>query len=182
MPKVLVPLADGCEDIEAVTIIDLLRRAKIDVVTAGLLPGPVKASRGTVILPDATLEEALHDTYDMIALPGGMPGADNLGNDARLTAVLKQNADAGRFVAAVCAAPRVLARAGLLDGRKATAYPGFVDGHFPEVEYTGAAVQRDGNIITGRGPGTAMDFALELVAALTDKETRDNVEKALVRD
>lgn len=182
MPTVLVPLAEGCEELEAVTIIDLLRRANVTVVTAGLAPGPVKASRGTVLVPDTTLGDALKDTFDMIVLPGGLPGADHLGADTRLTDALKTQAAAGRFVAAICAAPRVLARAGLLDGRKATGYPGIIEGHFPKVNYTGAAVERDGAIITGRGPGTALDFALALIAALAGEDVRNTVEKALVRD
>lgn len=183
MPKVLVPLADGCEEMEAVTIIDILRRANITVISAGLSKEPVKASRGTVLLPDTTLDEALKlNRFDMIVLPGGLPGADNLADDSRLTEALTKNASENRFVAAICAAPRVLANLGLLDGKKATAYPGFLEGNFPAVTYTGAAVERDGKIITGRGPGTAMDFALTLVEALTNADTREKVEKSLVRD
>lgn len=183
MPKVLVPLAEGCEEMEAVTIIDILRRANITVVTAGLSRDVVKASRGTVLVPDVTLDEALKtDRFDMIVLPGGLPGADNLGNDARLCGALVNNAAEGRFVAAICAAPRVLADLGLLNGKKATAYPGFLEDNFPAIMYTGAAVERDGKIITGRGPGTAMDFALTLVEAMTGKETKEKVEKSLVRD
>ncbi len=184
MPKkVLIALAQGCEELEAVTIADILHRANITVVTAGLEKGPVKASHGTTLVPDTTLEEALqHDDYDMVVLPGGLPGADHLGNDARLAAFLKRMADAGRYVTAICAAPRVLAKAGLLDGKKATCYPGFLDKRdFPKVQCTGAPVERDGKIITGRGPGTAMDFALALVEALAGGEVRATVEKALVR-
>ena len=182
MPKVLVPLAQGCEELEAVTIIDLLRRANITVVTAGLDAKPVKASRGTVLLPDMTLDEALKNDYDMVVLPGGLPGSDNLGNDTRLVALLKMMAESGKFVAAICAAPRVLARAGLLEGRKATAYPGVIDsGEFPGVDFTGGVVECDGKIVTSRGPGTAIDFALTLIETLIDRATRDNVEQALVR-
>jgi len=183
MPKVLVPLAQGCEELEAVTIIDLLRRANIEVVTAGLTAEPVKASRGVVLVPDTTLERAVAaDGLDMIALPGGLPGADNLGNSHLLVETLKRFAGEGRFVAAICAAPRVLAKAGLLNGKRATAYPGFIDGdEFPEIDYTGAAVEVDGRITTSRGPGTAMDFALALIEQLTDRKTRDLVEEKLVR-
>ncbi len=183
MPKVLIPLAQGCEELEAVTIADILHRANIAVVTAGLEKGPVKASHGTTVIPDTTLEEALkQDDYDMVVLPGGLPGADHLGNDARLAAFLKRMAGAGRHVAAICAAPRILAKLGLLDGKKATCYPGFIEkDDFPKVHYTGAPVERDGKIITGRGPGTAMDFALALVEALAGAQVRATVEKALVR-
>ena len=112
----------------------------------------------------------------------GLPGADHLGNDARLAAFLTHMAASGRYVAALCAAPRILAKLGLLDGKTATAYPGFIDrGDFPKVRHTGAPVERDGKIITGRGPGTAMDFALALTEALAGEQVRATVEKALVR-
>lgn len=184
MTKVLVPLAQGCEELEAVTILDLLNRASIAAVSAGLDKQPVKASHGVTLVPDITLEEALRqDDFDMLVLPGGLPGADNLANDARLAALLKKMAASGRFIAAICAAPRVLARIGLLDGKKATAYPGFIDtGDFPNVTYTGAPVERDGKVITGRGPGTALDFALTLIEALAGRTVRDTVENGLVRE
>ena len=181
MPKVLVPLAQGCEELEAVTIIDILRRANVEVVTAGLDGKPVKASRGVTLVPDTTLDEALRaKDYDMVALPGGMPGADHLGADKRLTALLVEMAGAGKFVAAICAAPKVLAQAGLLDGKRATSYPTMLE-PFAKVKNTGAPVERDGNILTGRGPGTAMDFALALVEALCGKSVRDKTEQPLVR-
>lgn len=183
MPKVLVPLAEGCEELEAVTIIDILRRGNIEVVTAGLGSGPVKASRGVVLVPDMTLEEASKlDDLDAIALPGGLPGADNLADSALLMALLGRMHEEGKYVAAVCAAPRVLAKAGILAGKTVTAYPGFIDGgQFPELKYTGAAVECDGTVVTSRGPGTAMDFALTLVGLLTDDHTRETVEEGLVR-
>ena len=182
MARVLVPLAQGCEELEAVTIIDLLRRAGIEVITAGLDDRPVVASRKTTILPDTTLEEALHQEYDMVVLPGGMPGADHLDNDARIHVLLKRMAENGKFVAAICAAPKVLAHAGLLNGKRATSYPGFLDDlGLDAVASTGAAVECDGIIITSRGAGTAMDFALKLIEVLEGAEKRDTVENALVR-
>jgi 4-methyl-5(b-hydroxyethyl)-thiazole monophosphate biosynthesis len=183
MPKALVPLAQGCEELEAVTIVDLLRRANVEVVTAGLTAEPVHASRGVVLVPDMPLEQAaLIDDFDLIVLPGGLPGADNLADSALVTRLLKQMHAQGKIVAAICAAPRVLAKAGLLNGKTVTAYPGFIDGDdFPGLTYTGSAVECDGNIITSRGPGTAMDFALTLIERLTDTRTRDKVEAGLVR-
>lgn len=182
MARVLIPLAPGCEELEAVTIIDLLRRAQIEVVTAGLVNGVVKCARGTVLLPDTTLDEAVKQDYDMLVLPGGEPGATNLENDTRVLALLQQMAAAGKFTAAICAAPKVLAAAGLLDGKRATSYPGAVDAlRFPRVQLEIKTVVRDGQVLTSRGPGTAMDFALALIEVLTNRATRDKVESALVR-
>lgn len=180
MAKVLVPLADGCEELEAVTIIDLLRRAGIEVVTAGLKPGIVLASRGVQLVPDLSLDVALQEDYDMVVLPGGMPGASHLKQDARIIALLKKMAAAQKFTAAICAAPMVLAEAGILDGRRATSYPGFLDA-MPGVTVSSEAVVQDGKVLTSRGPGTAMDFALALVEALAGHEKRQQVEAALVR-
>jgi 4-methyl-5(b-hydroxyethyl)-thiazole monophosphate biosynthesis len=181
MPSVLIPLAPGCEELEAVTIIDLLRRAGIEVVTAGLEDGPVCASRSTRLLPDTTLDEAIQHDYDMIALPGG-PGADRLRDDTRILELLRRMAAAGRFTAAICAAPKVLAAAGLLEGRRVTAFPGTFEGlNVPRLTLTRDAVVRDDRIITSRGPGTAMDFALELIEALAGREVRVKVEGGLQR-
>lgn len=182
MASVLVPLAQGCEELEAVTIIDLLRRAGIEVITAGLDAQPVRASRGTVLLPDVTLDEALDRDFDMIVLPGGLPGADHLERDARLRALITRSASAGRYIAAICAAPKVLASAGLLDNRIATSFPGVLDAaNVPGLSYREDAVVQDGKIITSRGPGTAMDFSLTLIENLVGKDKRDQVESALQR-
>jgi len=182
MTRVLVPLAQGCEELEAITIIDLLRRAEIEVVAAGLDDQPVTASQGTVIVPDMSLDEALAQEFDMVVLPGGLPGADNLDADARIHDILKAMADSGKFVGAICAAPNVLANAGLLSGKQATSYPGFLDKlNLDDVTYTGGAVERDGKVITSRGPGTAMDFGLAIIEALEGAERRDSVEAGLVR-
>ncbi|MCC6696358.1 MAG: DJ-1/PfpI family protein [Candidatus Hydrogenedentes bacterium] len=183
MSKVLVPLAQGCEELEAITIIDLLRRADVKVVTAGLTKEPVTSSHGVTIVPDMTLDEALKGDYDMVVLPGGLPGADNLKNDDRIVGLVKKMADGGKFACAICAAPIVLAKAGVIDGKKATSYPGFLDKmNVPGMTYTGSAVECDGKIVTSRGPGTAMDFALTLVEKLKGATVRQTVEKALVRN
>lgn len=180
MAKALVPLAPGCEEIEAVTIIDILRRAGVEVVSAGLTAGPVKASRGVLLLPDATLDEALKQEFDLVALPGGMPGMTNLKNDPRIISLLKHMAAAGKYVTAICASPAVLAEAGLLTGKRATCYPGFLD-QATDVTQDNAPVVRDGRVVTSRGPGTAMDFALELVELLAGHTKRNEVEAALQR-
>ena len=182
MANVLVPLAQGCEELEAVTVVDLLRRAAIEVVTAGLDEQPVRASRGLVLLPDMSLERALQQDYDMIVLPGGLPGADNLGDDERIIERLRSMSAAGKYTAAICAAPRVLAQAGLLDGKRATSYPGTLETDtIPGLDYQDTAVVMDGTVITSRGPGTAMDFALSLIELLAGKHKRDEVEAGLQR-
>lgn len=182
MPRVLVPLAQGCEELEAVTIIDLLRRAGIEVVVAGLMPGIVKASRGTQLVPDTTLDAVLHEEYDMVVLPGGMPGAQHLKDDTRIIGLIQKMAAADRYIAAICAAPTVLAAAGVLSGKTATSYPGFLEKmNLADVVLSSDAVVRDGRVITSRGPGTAMDFALSLVETLAGAETRRQVEMGLVR-
>lgn len=182
MASVLVPLAQGCEELEAVTIIDLLRRAGIEVITAGLDAQPVCASRGTVLLPDTTLDNVAERDFDMIVLPGGLPGADNLNADERLHAMLNHAANTGRYVAAICAAPRVLASAGLLDNLRVTSFPGALDAFkVPGMVYCEDAVVQDGKVITSRGPGTAMDFALVLIENLLGKDARARVEADLQR-
>ncbi|HZV99691.1 MAG TPA: DJ-1 family glyoxalase III [Methylophilaceae bacterium] len=181
MSKVLIPLAPGCEELEAVTVIDILRRAGIDVMTAGLQAGSVRCSRGTVLVPDAALDDVLSRNFDMIVLPGGMPGAEYLKNDARIAALLKRMAAQGQYVAAICAAPMALHAAGLLEGKTATSYPGVLDELSGTHTYSQKAVVMDGNIVTSRGPGTAMDFALQLVELLCGKPERIEVEAGLQR-
>jgi len=180
MKTVLIPLAQGCEELEAVTVIDILRRAGITVVTAGLDDQPVKASRGVVLIPDTTLDDAVKQSFDMVILPGGLPGADHLDNDPRIHQLLKKMQKQGKYAAAICAAPKVLANAGLLTNKSATAYPGVLE-EMPDIHLVDAPVVKDGKIVTSRGPGTAMDFALELIEILVGSDTRNQVETGLVR-
>ena len=183
IPTVLVPLAQGCEELEAVTITDLLTRAGIKVVTVGLDEQVVVASRGIKLIPDKLLNDVLEDNFDMIVLPGGLPGADHLNNDPGIQTIVKKLAANNKYTAAICAAPRVLATAGLLEGKHATSFPGALD-QFPvnNMTYEEKSVVIDGNVITSRGPGTAMDFTLTLIELLMGKEKRDEVEAGLQRE
>jgi 4-methyl-5(b-hydroxyethyl)-thiazole monophosphate biosynthesis len=180
MKSALVLFAEGSEELEAVSVIDILRRGGINVTVAGLTAGPIRGSRGTVLVPDTTLDEAAKNDYDMVVLPGGQPGATNLKADPRVLALLQQMAQREKYVTAICAAPSVLATAGLLDGKRATSFPGALD-PFPKVMRQPGAVVEDGKLITSRGPGTAMDFALTLVERLAGQKKRDEVETGLQR-
>ncbi|MCG5514694.1 MULTISPECIES: DJ-1 family glyoxalase III [unclassified Ectothiorhodospira] len=182
MARILIPIAHGSEELEAVTLIDLLRRADFQVVVAGLEPGPVTCSRGVVIKPDVLLDEVLDDPFDLVVLPGGLPGANRFDADPRMHALLRRMQYEGRFIGAICAAPKVLGSAGLLKGRTATGHPSVVNAlDLPETRFTGQAVEVDGNIATSQGPGTAMDFALALIELLAGTDKRREVEGPLCR-
>jgi len=180
MKTALVLFAEGSEELEAVTIVNILRRAGVTVTLAGITAGALRGSRGVSITPDTTLDAVLAGSFDMVVLPGGQPGTNNLQADARVLKLVRQMADQGKFVAAICAAPAVLAAAGLLDGKQATCYPSCLDG-FPQVHLQTAAIVEDGRLITSRGPGTAMDFALLLAERLAGTAKRNEVETGLVR-
>jgi len=159
--RTLVPLASGFEEIEAVTIVDVLRRGGVEVVLAGLAgPGPVEGAHGIVVQAPVGLATA-GEIWDLIVLPGGEPGTTHLAADTRLVQLLVQHAAASRPLAAVCAAPRVLAAAGLLRDRDATSFPGLESAlRAGGARYSTERVVRDGSIVTSRGPGTALEFAL----------------------
>jgi len=181
--NVLVPLAQGCEELEAVTITDLLTRAGMSVTTVGLDNKPVTASRGMVLLPDTLIDNVMDKSFDLIVLPGGLPGADTLQQDKRVQKKLKLMAVENKTIAAICAAPKALASAGLLEGKSFTSYPGSLDScNIKDMKYSDDSVVIDGNIVTSRGPGTAMDFALVLIEILLGKDKRDEVEGPLMRE
>ncbi len=179
MAKVCVLMADGFEEIEAIAIIDVLRRAELEVTTAGLGGTSVDGAHGVVVQADAALDDVADQDWDLVVLPGGLPGATNLRDDARVQQLVKKQAASGKRVAAICAAPIALGAAGVLEGKNATSYPGFED------QLTGAntvedRVCIDGNIITSRGPGTAIEFSLALVKELCGAEVADGLRNGML--
>ncbi len=175
MTRVLIPLADGVEEMEAVIAIDTLRRAGWEVTAAGLRPGPVKASRGVQLIPDAEWSGTDPSSFDVLVLPGGGEGAAALCQDARVIGAVKEFMAAGRLVGAICAAPLVLDAAGVLDGRKFTCYPG-IESRIRSGARAEGRVVVDGNLVTSRAAGTSFEFALALI------ETRDPAKAQSVAD
>jgi len=181
MAKVLVPIADGVEEIEAVTIIDVLRRAGVELVCAGLTGKPVTASRKVRLVPDRSLEEVKDEAFDMVVLPGGGDGVENLKRDLRVEAIIKRMAETQKWVTAICAAPTLLAAYGLLEGRKATSHPSRREQTaLAKVDYREQRVVQDGHIITSCGPGTALEFALKLVEVLCGRKKVGELKEAMV--
>jgi 4-methyl-5(b-hydroxyethyl)-thiazole monophosphate biosynthesis len=168
--KVLVPVADGSEEIEAVCIVDVLRRAGADVTVASVGGLQITASRGVKLVADRLIADCMDENWDLVVLPGGLPGADHLRDSAELAQILRRQADRGALYGAICAAPAVVLQTqGLLAGRRATAHPAFIE-PLKDADETSRVVV-DGNCVTSRGPGTAIEFALELVAQLFGPET-----------
>ena len=178
--KALVVLAEGFEEVEAITPIDILRRAGIDVIVAGLESHVVTGSHGVVVKADVTLEE-IKSFPDAVILPGGMPGSENLAKSAKVKDIILTMHSKEKLIAAICASPAlVLVPTGILDGKNATCYPGMEENFTPEITFLEDNVIQDGNIITSRGVGTALDFALKIVEYLAGKDTADTVgEQAL---
>jgi len=177
---VLVPIADGTEEIEAVATIDVLRRAGALVTVASVGKSQVTASRGVNLVADQLISACVHETYDLIALPGGIPGSEHLRDSRELTQILKDQKEKGGYIAAICAAPAViLGHHGLIDSAAVTCHPFFahqLDGH----EVRESPVVKDGTLITSRGAGTALQFALTLVEILYGREKAEAVADAMV--
>ncbi len=176
---VLVPLLEGFEEIEAVTIIDVLRRAELEVLIAGAAKGPVTGAHGVALIADHSLAQIDAASLAMIALPGGMPGAANLAKSAVVQRLIKDLAEGERFTCAICAGPIALAAAGVLEGKRATCYPGY-ESQLEGAHWEESRVVVDGRVITSRGPGTAADFALALVEALVGPEVASEQRKRLL--
>ncbi len=174
--KALIVLADGFEEIEAITPIDLLKRGEIDVLIAGLDGGLVRGAHDIYVKTDISLKD-LKFVPDVLILPGGMPGAENLARALELKTLISRMASNGGVIAAICAAPAlVLAPTGVLDGKKATCYPGLQQNFSTAVTYVKDTVVQDGNIITSQGPATAMEFSLKIIEALAGKAKAEMVE------
>lgn len=183
MPKTaLVILAEGFEEVEAIAPVDVLRRAGVRVILAGVNSLTVKSSRGIGVQADALLKD-IKDLPDAVILPGGLPGAVNLAKSGEVAALVKKMNSAGKLVAAICAAPAaVLAPLGILDGKKATCYPGCEADFSNKIVHSKDRVALDGNIITSQGPGTALEFAFAIAARLVGKDMADDVRgKMLVK-
>lgn len=180
-PEVVICMADGCEEIEALTVVDLLRRAKIDICMASIHEkNEVTGSHQITIKTDNLLCDVSLENCQLIVLPGGKIGTENLFSNELVEKNLKQLYKEEKYLAAICAAPSVLGRHGLLNGKQATCYPGF------EHLLTGAEyienkkVVRDGRIITSRGMGTSIEFALCLISLLRSKELADHISESII--
>ncbi|MEN8126394.1 MAG: DJ-1 family glyoxalase III [Planctomycetota bacterium] len=176
----LVAIADGTEELEAVTIIDVLRRAGTQVTVASVGTLQIKASRGVKLVADCVIADCKNKTFDLIVLPGGLGGAEHLRDCKQLIEMLQSQKQAGRLYAAVCASPAVvLTPHGLLDDRQATCYPTMAD-QLPDTSKAKQRVVVDGNCITSQGPGTALEFSIELVRRLFDDSRAGQVAEAML--
>ena len=176
---VLVFLANGFEETEATAPIDILRRNGREVVTVGIGEEVITSSHGISVVPDVTeVDVAMSDEIEMIVLPGGMPGTLNLEKSRTVQDAIDYCSSNGKYIAAICAAPSVIGKKGLLKGKKATCFPGFED-FLEGAEFTGAPVEWDGNIITARGAGVAIEFGLKLVEVLSGKPAADKIKEAM---
>lgn len=178
--RVLIPLAQGFEEIEAVSVIDILRRADIEVVVAGLEEGPLAGRTGIRVVPDRLLRDAADEEFDMVVLPGGLEGTRRLAADPTVKSVLAKMMGAEeKFVGAICAAPTILAEHGLAAGRRVTSHP-TVQEKMKDAVYESSRVVRDDRLITSRGAGTAVEFAFALVEALLGPEAVARVNQGVL--
>ena len=180
MKNVYLFLADGFEEIEALATVDVLRRAGVKVTTVSInLTEMVNGAHGIPVVADALFADCSYNEADMLVLPGGMPGAANLDAHEGLRAAISAHAEAGKWLAAICAAPMVYGHMGLLNGKKATCYPGF-EGELAGATYTAASVEKDGNIITGKGPAVVLPFAYALAEVLVGEEVVAQVKAGML--
>lgn len=177
---IYVFLANGFEEVEAITPIDMLRRCELEVITVGIGGDSVIGSHNIPVLTNITDSQiVLDDSVDMIILPGGMPGTLNLEKNANVQKAIDFCMEKNKYIAAICAAPSILGHKGLLDGKEATCYTGFEE-QLGNAIITGRPVCSDGNIITSRGAGTAMEFSFELVKKLISNERCEILKKSVL--
>ncbi|MGL5273624.1 MAG: DJ-1 family glyoxalase III [Phocaeicola sp.] len=180
MKTVYLFLAEGFEEIEAISPIDILRRAGVNVKSVSIMPSKeVHGAHGITILADYLFEEIDAEAADMLVLPGGLPGATNLDTHAGLGELILTYAQAGKPLAAICAAPLVFGKRGLLKGKKATCYPGF-ENYLEEATYTASLVEKDGLFITGKGPGASFAFAFAIVELLCGIDTVNQLKAGMM--
>ena len=179
MKKVLVPIAPGFEEIETITVVDILRRAGAKVTIAATAKGIIKGSRGIKIEPDTLLDSVLKIEFDLICLPGGQPGTDNLKNDSRILNLLVKMFEQEKLIAAICAAPIILKKADVIKNRFLTSHPS-VQSEFNSKKYLFDRVVVDGILITSQSPGTAMEFALKLVEILFHSNRKKKVNNGVL--
>jgi len=177
--KVIVPLAEGFEEIEFSTIVDILRRAGIAVTVAGLKEGVIEGAHGIRLTPDTLIDKVDADDFDVIVLPGGYPGYVNLGTSEKVLKLVTEMHERNKYVTAICAAPSVLAKAGVIQGKRATIFPGMED-TLAGAQHSQERVVVDGRIITSQGPGTAMEFAIKLVEVLAGKNKAEEVTRSVL--
>ncbi len=180
MGKIFIHLANGFEEIEAITPIDILRRGGCDVVIVSVTgKKEVTGSHNITLVADTLFEPALYGQADMLILPGGMPGSKNLNEHEELKTQLKKAFNEGKWIAAICAAPMVLGGLGILTNKKATCYPGF-ESELKGAQVTGNLVEVDGNVITGKGPGAAAAFGFKLLEVMKGKQTADDIKRKML--
>ena len=179
MARVIVPLARGLEEIEAVTVIDTLRRAENDVTAAGLGGTKIEGSHNITIQADQRLKNVNSRVFDGVVLPGGMPGTENLKRNSTVIQLVREFEATDRLVAAICAAPLVLLDADILEERSFTSYPSFAD-RFSGLDYREQKVVRDGNLITSRGPGVALEFSYTIVEYLLDEIQAEDLKQKMI--
>lgn len=180
MKNVYLFLSEGFEEVEALTTVDLLRRAGINLSTVSITGSDmVSGAHGIVVRADTLIQKADYSSIDMLILPGGSPGWKNLEACSMLMETVDSFAKSGKWVAAICGAPSILGRRGLLTGKNACVYPG-MEGELRGAKPNEKTVNVDGNIITSRGVGTAIDFSLAIIKQLVDSQTAEKLSKAIV--
>jgi 4-methyl-5(b-hydroxyethyl)-thiazole monophosphate biosynthesis len=177
--KIMVLLGEGFEEVEFVTIVDILRRAGVEVTVVGLKSGPIDGSHGIKVMPDTSVDSIGGSQFDGVVLPGGYPGFVNLGNDERVLKLVREMSLSGKYLTAICGAPAVLSQAGVIEGKKVTIHPGVKD-QLVTGSYVDQRVVVDGRVVTSQGPGTAMEFSLKLVEMFVGRAKMEEVREDIL--